>query len=129
MQLNETADLIEKLGVPIVGLLLIGWGFWKIVKWLQGSLTGKIAYQTDILIQLIDRIRVLQTDILKLDTMVRTKYGLDVDENRISRADEPAKRTQTTLGRQHIEAVTAPSPITFHSDFTSEIMSSSSVES
>jgi hypothetical protein len=92
MQFEQTADLIEKLGVPVVGLLLIGWGFWKIVKWLQGSLTGKIAYQTDILIQLIDRIRVLQTDILKLDTMIRTKYGLDVDENRISRADEPAKK-------------------------------------
>jgi len=92
MQLNETADLIEKLGVPIVGLLLIGWGFWKIVKWLQDSLTGKIGYQTDILIQLIDRIRVLQTDILKLDTMVRTRFGLEVDEQRIERADEPAKK-------------------------------------
>ena len=92
MQLNETADLIEKLGVPIVGLLLIGWGFWKIVKWLQDSMTGKIGYQTDILIQLIDRIRVLQTDILKLDTMIRTRYGLDADEERISRADEPNRK-------------------------------------
>ena len=92
MQLNETADLIEKLGVPIVGLLLIGWGFWKIVKWLQDSLTGKIGYQTDIIIQLIDRIRVLQTDILKLDTMIRTRYGLEVDEKRIERADEPSKK-------------------------------------
>lgn len=92
MQLNETADLIEKLGVPIVGLLLVGWGFWKIVKWLQDSMTGKIGYQTDILIQLIDRIRVLQTDILKLDTMIRTRYGLDADEERISRADEPSRK-------------------------------------
>jgi len=92
MQLDQTADLIEKLGVPIVGLLLIGWGFWKIVKWLQDSLTGKIGYQTEILVQLIDRIRVLQTDILKLDTMIRTRYGLEVDEQRISRADEPAKK-------------------------------------
>jgi len=94
MQLDQTADLIEKLGVPIVGLLLIGWGFWKIVKWLQDSLTGKIGYQTDIIIQLIDRIRVLQTDILKLDTMVRTKFGLEVDEKRIERADEPRRRTR-----------------------------------
>ena len=92
MQFEQTADLIEKLGVPVVGLLLIGWGFWKIVKWLQDSLTGKIGYQTDILIQLIDRIRVLQTDILKLDTMIRTRFGLEVDEQRISRADEPAKK-------------------------------------
>jgi hypothetical protein len=94
MQLDQTADLIEKLGVPIVGLLLIGWGFWKIVKWLQDSLTGKIAYQTDIIVQLIDRIRVLQTDILKLDTMVRTKFGLEVDEKRIERADEPKRRSR-----------------------------------
>jgi hypothetical protein len=92
MQLDQTAELIEKLGVPIVGLLLIGWGFWKIVKWLQDSLTGKIGYQTDILIQLIDRIRVLQTDILKLDTMIRTRFGLEVDEQRIERADEPSKK-------------------------------------
>ena len=92
MQLDQTADLIEKLGVPIVGLLLIGWGFWKIVKWLQDSLTGKIGYQTDILVQLIDRIRVLQTDILRLYTMIRTRYGLEADEKRIARADEPAKR-------------------------------------
>ena len=92
MQFNETPDLIEKLGVPIVGLLLVGWGFWKIVKWLQDSMTGKIGYQTDILIQLIDRIRVLQTDILKLDTMIRTRYGLDADEERISRADEPSRK-------------------------------------
>jgi hypothetical protein len=92
MQLNETADLIEKLGVPIVGLLLIGWGFWKIVKWLQDSLTGKIGYQTDILVQLIDRIRVLQTDILKLDTMIRTRYGLEADQERIARADESANK-------------------------------------
>ena len=94
MDFDQTAGLIEKLGMPIVGLLLIGWGFWKIVKWLQDSLTGKISYQTDIIIQLIDRIRVLQTDILKLDTMVRTRYGLEVDENRISRADEPRKQVK-----------------------------------
>ena len=96
MEFDQTADLIEKLGMPIVGLLLVGWGFWKIVKWLQDSMTGKIGYQTDILIQLIDRISVLQTDILKLDTMIRTRYGLDADEERISRADEVRRKNKRT---------------------------------
>jgi len=96
MEFDQTADLIEKLGMPIVGLLLVGWGFWKVVKWLQESMTGKISYQTDILIQLIDRIRVLQTDILKLDTMIRTRYGLDADEERISRADEVRRKNKRT---------------------------------
>jgi|TARA_B110000467_G_C18204936_1_gene413997 hypothetical protein len=99
MPLDETANLIEKLGLPIVGLLLIGWGFWKIVKWLQDSMTGKIGYQTDIIIQLIDRIRVLQTDILKLDTMIRTRYGLDPDESRIGRIDE--KRNIPSQGNRN----------------------------
>ena len=79
MELTETANLIERLGLPVVGFLLI----------------GKLNVQMDILVQLIDRIRVLQTDILKLDTMVRTRYGLEADEERISRADEPARKTRS----------------------------------
>ena len=89
MQYEQIAGLVEKLGIPIVGLLFVGWGFWKIIKWLQVSLTGKIDNQTNIIVQLIDRIRVLQTDILKLDTMIRVKYGLDVDEERIERKNDP----------------------------------------
>lgn len=95
---SEIPDLIEKLGFPIAMVIMIGWGLWKIVKWLQDSLTGKIGYQTDILVQLIDRIRVLQTDILKLDTMIRTRYGLEPDEERISRADEPRKTKRGKRG-------------------------------
>lgn len=91
---NEIADLIERLGLPVVGFLLIGWCFWKTIGWLRDSLSGKLNSQMDILVQLIDRIRTLQTDILKLDTMIRTRYGLDADEQRIARADEPAKKTR-----------------------------------
>tara|TARA_B110000495_G_scaffold66649_1_gene56819 strand:- start:5829 stop:6119 length:291 start_codon:yes stop_codon:yes gene_type:complete len=95
MQYEQIAGLVEKLGIPIVGLLFVGWGFWKIIKWLQVSLTGKIDNQTNIIIQLIDRIRVLQTDILKLDTMIRVKYGLDVDEERIERKNDPKYKDKT----------------------------------
>ena len=90
--LSTTADIIERLGLPVVGFLLIGYCFWKVIGWLKDSLTGKLNSQMDILVQLIDRIRVLQTDILKLDTMIRTRYGLDADEERISRADEPVTK-------------------------------------
>ena len=90
--LSTTADIIERLGLPVVGFLLIGYCFWKVIGWLKDSLTGKLNSQMDILVQLIDRIRVLQTDILKLYTMIRTRYGLDADEERISRADEPVRK-------------------------------------
>ena len=90
--LSTTADIIERLGLPVVGFLLIGYCFWKVIGWLKDSLTGKLNSQMDILVQLIDRIRVLQTDILILDTMIRTRYGLDADEERISRADEPVRK-------------------------------------
>lgn len=38
-----------------------------------------------ILIKLIDRIRALQTDVIRLDTMFRIKHKLPVDERRIER--------------------------------------------
>ena len=30
MELTETANLIERLGLPVVGFLLIGFCFWKV---------------------------------------------------------------------------------------------------
>ena len=41
----------------------------------------------DILVQLINRIRQLQTDLIRLDTLFRTMYNLRPDERRINRKD------------------------------------------
>ena len=66
------------------------------IRWLQGTLLKHIedvasknqANEEEtkgILIKLIDRIRALQTDVIRLDTMFRIKHKLPVDERRLER--------------------------------------------
>lgn len=86
--IKQIPEWVETLGVPVVGLIVLGYGFWKVLSWVQGSLTGKIKYQTDIIIKLIDKITALQTDILKLDMLLRVRFGLRMDEDRITRKED-----------------------------------------
>jgi hypothetical protein len=92
----EPVALIQELGLEVTIIIGGAFAFWKIVLWLQGTLlkhidqiaTSNIKNEEEtkgILIKLIDRIRALQTDIIRLDTLLRVKKDLPVDERRIER--------------------------------------------
>lgn len=96
--LENPVGLIQELGVPLATLIAIGYGAWTLIKWLQQTLLAKIndaiaivdeheQSTKDILVQLINRIRQLQTDLIRLDTLFRTMYNLRPDERRINRKD------------------------------------------
>ena len=98
--MDEFSTLIETLGFPIaitVGLLA---ALFSLIRWMASNVVGQIISKLDqvqhenkeaeeeskgILIKLIDRIRALQTDVIRLDTMFRIKHKLPVDERRIER--------------------------------------------
>tara|TARA_Y100001963_G_scaffold131133_1_gene188124 strand:- start:222 stop:533 length:312 start_codon:yes stop_codon:yes gene_type:complete len=98
--MNDFSSLIETLGFPIaitVGLLA---ALFSLIRWMASNVVGQIISKLDqvqhenkeaeeeskgILIKLIDRIRALQTDVIRLDTMFRIKHKLPVDERRIER--------------------------------------------
>ena len=46
--LSTTADIIERLGLPVVGFLLIGYFFWKVIGWLKDSLTVRFMVKISI---------------------------------------------------------------------------------
>ena len=92
----EPITLVQELGLPITIIIAGGYGIWAMIRWLQGTLLKHIEQVAStnqaneeetkgILIKLIDRIRQLQTDIIRLDTMFRVKNRLPVDERRIER--------------------------------------------
>ncbi len=105
--MENVSTLISDLGVPITDALMAGAGLWFTVKWLMNILMKRLdeieqisrdtAEETlrsiqkeesdskEILVRLIDRIRALQTDVIRIDTMFRVKYKLPIDERRISR--------------------------------------------
>lgn len=94
---NEVAGFIESVGVPVATALGLGGAAWWLIKYILGSVVEKIAEaqaQTEsdikelkqILVQLIDKTTVAQSDLIRLDTMIRCKWlDLPPDEKRISR--------------------------------------------
>ena len=92
----EPVALIQELGLEVTIIIGGAFAFWKIILWLQGTLLRHIDQiaatnikneeeTKGILIKLIDRIRALQTDIIRLDTLLRVEKNLSVDERRIER--------------------------------------------
>ena len=101
--MDDFSTLIETLGFPIaitVGLLA---ALFSLIRWMASNVVGQIISKLDqvqhenkeaeeeskgILIKLIDRIRALQTDVIRLDTMFRIKHKLPVDERRVQRSQK-----------------------------------------
>jgi len=101
---NDVANFIEKIGIPLATALGLGGMLWWLVKFVLGSIVEKITEaqsQTEkeirdirnndirelkeIIVALIDKSSTQQTDLIRLDSMLRVKFGLELDEKRIGR--------------------------------------------
>ena len=80
--------------------MAFGLGGWWLIKYILTSIVAKITeaqMQTEedirdlkvITISLIEKSTALQGDLIRLDTMLRVKYGLAPDEMRIGRTRDP----------------------------------------
>jgi hypothetical protein len=100
---NEISEFIEAVGIPVAVALFFGLGLWWLIKYILTSIVTKISEaqkKTEdnikdlkvITISLIEKSQSLQGDLIRLDTMLRVKYGLAPDEARIGRALDYGKR-------------------------------------
>ena len=100
---NEISGFIETLGIPVAVALAFGAGGWWLIRYILTSIVTKITEaqtQTEedirdlkgIVVGLIDKTSNAQNDLIRLDTMIRVRYGLSPDEARISRMSESGKR-------------------------------------
>jgi hypothetical protein len=100
---NQISNFIESVGLPIATALALGGCAWWLLKYILNSVVEKIGEaqaqtETDvkelkgIIIQLIDKTTQSQGDLIRLDTLLRVRYGLDPDEKRISRSPNGKKK-------------------------------------
>ena len=93
---NEISTLVQEIGIPMVTALLFAAGGWWLIRYILTAIVAKITEaqsQTEadikdvksIVIALIDKTTVAQSDLIRLDTMIRVRYGLAPDERRIGR--------------------------------------------
>jgi|TARA_R110001583_G_scaffold46961_1_gene147085 hypothetical protein len=80
-------DLIEKVGLPIAGGLIMGYFIFLIMKQLMGNLVSDIKGIQGITKMLITRASIMNNDIIRIDTSVSSALNLSPDLDRIARAE------------------------------------------
>ena len=83
----QVFDLIEKVGLPIAGGLIMGYFIFLIMKQLMGNLVSDIKSVQGITKMLITRASIMNNDIIRIDTSVSSALNLKPDLDRIARAE------------------------------------------
>ena len=79
--------VIETVGVPAVAAAGLGYLVWILFKSLISDIHKKLDTQNAMIVALIDRVRQLDNDMIRIDTMCRSVLGVRPDLERISRVD------------------------------------------
>ena len=82
----EVFDLIEAVGLPVGGGLIMGYFIFLIMRQLMGGLVDDIKTIQGITKMLITRASIMNNDIIRIDTSVSSILGLAPDLDRIARA-------------------------------------------
>ena len=99
--MDSIVQLITELGFPIAAAIGLGMFVWKLInRIIDGmeakldSLGGKLDSQHGILVALIDRVRSLDNEIIRQDTMIKTILGVPqlINIDKIAKADRNDQR-------------------------------------
>ncbi len=83
----EVFSLIEDVGLPIAGGLVMGYFIFLIMKQLMGNLVDDIKTVEGISKMLITRASIMNNDMIRIDTSVSSALNLPPDLDRIARAE------------------------------------------
>ena len=87
MNANQFMDLLETVGIPAAFAVGAGWMVWKLFQHLIADVHKKLDTQHGMIVALIDRVRQMDNDMIRIDAMCRAAMGLKPDIDRIARAD------------------------------------------
>ena len=114
--MESAVTLIQEVGFPIAAALGLGWFIYKLImrivdgmetkldtvdekvegqiSALEERLGTKLDSQHGILVALIDRVRSLDNEIIRQDTLIKTILGVPqlIDSNKIAKADRDDQR-------------------------------------
>ena len=86
--MEDIVDLISKYGFPIVAAGGLGYFVYYIWKWVTEEIDPVIGESNKVLIELIDRIRMLDNDLIRLNQKVNVILSLrEKEENEAHEKD------------------------------------------
>lgn len=87
MNANQWMDILETVGIPAAFAVAAGWMVYKLFNALIADIHKKLDTQHKMIVALIDRVRQMDNDMIRIDSMVRTAVGVQIDVDRLARAD------------------------------------------
>jgi hypothetical protein len=85
--MGEIFKVIGDLGMPVVAALAGGYFVYLTLKLLLAGVLGSIKGMAGIITALDNRVKTMNHDVIRIDTVVSNALGLRPDVERISRAD------------------------------------------
>ena len=83
----QVFDLIEKVGLPVAGALVMAYFIFLVMKQLMNGLVAEIKMIQGITKMLITRASIMNNDIIRIDVSVSSALDLSPDLARIARAE------------------------------------------
>ena len=85
--MNQFFKLVAELGLPIAASVGMGVFILFIIKYILNGIVNSIKFIESVIKQLDNRVKTMNKDIIKIDQEVSEQLGLEIDTDRISRAD------------------------------------------
>ncbi len=83
----EAFSLIEAVGAPIAGALVMGFFIFLTLKYILESVTGQVSGMHGIIMALENRVKTMNNDLIRIDTLISHALKVNPDVERIARAD------------------------------------------
>jgi archaellum biogenesis ATPase FlaH len=84
---GEFFEIVADVGFPIAAALAAGYFVFLTLKFILAGVTGSISGMRGIIKSLDNRVKTMNHDVIRIDTVVSNALGLRPDIDRISRAD------------------------------------------
>ena len=80
--MNEIVDMINQYGVPVVVAVGMAYFIFYIWKFVTHTILPSLSAASSTLIQLIDRVRMLDNDMIRLDQKIHTIIEIKEQQDR-----------------------------------------------
>lgn len=97
----EIADLINKFGFPIIAASGLGYFVYYVWTWATKEIKPVTSEASAVLIALIDRIRMLDNDLIRLNQKINIVLQLRSKEIEAARLAEDVKRAKSPPSKNH----------------------------
>ena len=87
MNAPEAAISLLELGFAAAGTLAGGFFIILLLKYILESVTGQASTLHSMITQLDNRVKTMNNDVIKIDTLISTVVGIKPDLHRIARTD------------------------------------------